>query len=509
MENIYIILFQFIDYMALAGFYFVTKNASEPCLHILQLEGYESADYLKWLKENRSLLGKKLSQEKTPLVWTDRAKRLFGVHSSILLVIGLILSISSLIFSKIIGYEIATAAYLVGLFIAYNLRAYIMVLANKINKPREEKINMGFYNMALEKIKSRKKSGLVVVGITGSYGKTSTKFMLQTILSEKLKTMTTPSSFNTPMGLSKVINNDLTDDIEVFVAELGAKKIGEIKEVADLVQPEIGILTAIGPTHMHMFKTIENIQKTKYELIEALPKNGLGIFNYDNEYVKPLADREDVRVFRYGLENNEKLALFAKDIEVFERGSKFKLVWKDKEMACSTKVLGKHNISNILAAASCALNLGLSLEEIKNGIEKIEPVEHRLSLVENESQIVIIDDAFNSNPVGARAALDVLSNFKEGRKIVITPGMVELGDMEEEENKIFGKELARVCDFIILVGKKRTLPIQEGIREENFKEENLFVAGSLNEATQILGHLTRPGDVVLFENDLPDSYSEE
>ena len=155
------------------------------------------------------------------------------------------------------------------------------------------------------------------------------------------------------------------------------------------------------------------------------------------------------------------------------------------------------------------MELGLTLEEIRRGIEKVEPVEHRLNLVDNGNGIIVIDDAFNSNPVGARAALDVLSNFKEGRKIVITPGMVELGDMEEEANYTFGKELAEVCDFVILVGKKRTLPIQNGLKDVNFPEEGLFVAGTLTEATEILGHLSRPKDVVLFENDLPDNYSEE
>lgn len=485
------------------------QKLSVSCLHILQLEVYDSDKYMKWVEKNRSMLGKKLKEEKTPLVWTDRAKRLYDTHKNILLLLVADAIIIEILFVKYTKIYYAAIVYLCILFVIYFKMPKIMKMSNNINRPREEKINMGFYNQAKDKIKDLKSKGLTVVGITGSFGKTSTKFMLETILKEKYNALTTPGSYNTPMGLSKVINNDLNESVEVFIAELGAEKIGEIEEVATLVQPTVGIITAIGPTHMHLFKTIENIQKTKYELIEALDEDGISIFNYDNDYVKPLADRERVKTIRYGIEKNDKLNVYAENIEVYERGSKFALHAGGESIECTTKVLGKHNISNLLAAASCALELGLTLEEIRRGIEKVEPVEHRLNLVDNGNGIIVIDDAFNSNPVGARAALDVLSNFKEGRKIVITPGMVELGDMEEEANYTFGKELAEVCDFVILVGKKRTLPIQKGLKGANFPEEGLFVAGTLSEATEILGHLSRPKDVVLFENDLPDNYSEE
>lgn len=150
--------------------------------------------------------------------------------------------------------------------------------------PIENKINQGFYNSAQGKIKARE--DLTVVGITGSFGKTSTKFIVGTILGERFNVLNTPESYNTPMGLSKVINNDLNDDHEVFIAEMGARNIGDIKEVAELCQPNLGVITSIGPVHIETFKNVDNIMKTKYELIEELPSDGVAIFNYDNEHLK-------------------------------------------------------------------------------------------------------------------------------------------------------------------------------------------------------------------------------
>ena len=330
-----------------------------------------------------------------------------------------------------------------------------------------------------------------------------------TILSEKFNVLNTPESYNTPMGLSKVINNTLNPNHEVFVAELGAKVIGEIREVAELVQPKIGVLTSIGPVHIETFKNIDNIMKTKYELIEELPTDGVAIFNYDNEYIKKIADKTFKEKLLYGLEDIEMLDIYADDIVVSELGSTFTL--RDKEgnnISCTTKLLGKHNIYNILAGACVAKTLGLSFEEISRGIAKIEPIEHRLNIINPGTGIIIIDDAFNSNPIGTKAALDVLSQFKEGKKIIVTPGMIELGEMEEAANREFGVNIGKVCDYVILVGEKRTKPIYEGIMETNYKEANIFVVNNLEEATSQIGKIAKPKDVVLFENDLPDNYSE-
>lgn len=487
----------------------MTKKAKYH-LNIIQLNEYNNDKYRDWIKNNFSKAYSPFDEKtdsKTPLVMTDRAKRLLATYMNVYRALVVVVLLAILCFTN---YRITVYAGIIFLIIALFIQPQMMLLANSINLPKEKKINMGFYTSAQDKIKRLKaESGLKVIGITGSFGKTSVKFFTSTMLDEKFRVQNTPSSYNTPMGLSKVINNELDSSKEIFLAELGAYKPGEIHEVASLVQPDIGVITAIGPTHMQMYKTIENIMKTKYELIEDLDENGTAIFNYDNEYVRELADKTTKKTIRYGTKDFMKLDYYAKDIEVSERGSTFTLVSKEKgSIECTTKLLGEHSVQNLLASVAIGMELGMTLEEVKDRIEKIESVEHRLNLIEGQGGVIVIDDAFNSNPVGFRAALKVLSQFKAGKKIIITPGMVELGDMEEEENYKVGKEIAKVCDYAILVGIKRTEPIKRGLIDSGFDEGKIISVRSLNDATAELGKITAPRDVVLFENDLPDSYEE-
>lgn len=517
-------------------------------LHMMQLEGYKDQNYLKWLSGNKDkVYPKKLrltinilavitiftgaivnpyviyvyaiiwagamfysvnfkkEDTKIELNYTDRAKRLFMVNAIVNVAL---LALGLAIYTYFIP-EFKAFIPLMLLFstLIYYMNPYTLLLANKIMRPVEAGINKYFFDNAKKRVESFE--GLNIVGITGSYGKTSVKFIASTIVEEKFNTLKTPESYNTPMGVSKVINEELNNSHETFIVEMGARNIGDIKEMSILVSPKIGILTSIGPTHLETFKNIENIMKTKYELIEALPSDGIAIFNYDNKYVKKLADKTFKEKIIYGMNNIKELDIYATDIEVSEVGSTFTLGYKSGEsIKATTKLLGEHNISNILAGVALGKTLGLSLEEIASRISKIEPIPHRLQLITPGTGVTIIDDAFNSNPVSSKAALDVLSKFKEGRKIIITPGMIELGDDEWKENHEFGKNIAKVCDFAILVGPKRTKPIQDGIKKQGFAPDSLFVVDSLDKATQVLGKLTRPKDVVLFENDLPDNYNE-
>lgn len=483
------------------------SKKSKYFLHMVQLEKYEAENYKKWIKSNREkayTYGINKEQMKKPLVFTQRARRLYRVNLLINLLFLLIMPI-------FYGLESRNMLSLLALpllaLLIYRQQADIMYLSNLIMLPIENRINMGFYRSAQDKIKARE--DLKVVGITGSFGKTSTKFVVEGILKSKFNVLNTPESYNTPMGLSKVINNDLRDEHEIFIAEMGARNIGDIEEVSKLCQPNIGILTSIGPVHMETFKNIDNIMKTKYELIDELPTDGVAIFNYDNDYIKKLADKTFKEKILFGFEDVENLDIYADEIVVSELGSSFNL--KDKEgnsVRCTSRLLGKHNIYNLLAGAAAAKALGLDLEEICQGIAGMEQIPHRLNIVDSDRGLIVIDDSFNSNPIGTRAALDVLSQFKEGKKIVVTPGMVELGDMEEEANREFGKNMGKVCDYVILVGKQRTEPIYKGLMDVNFNPDNVFVVSNLDEATAYIEKLAKAKDVVLFENDLPDNYNE-
>lgn len=452
-------------------------------------------------------LGNKTKYEsKKPLVFTSRAKRLYAISLALVAADYLIVLLLVKLFLKDVSDYFPLWAGM--LSVVYYFCSYYMAGAIYIANPIEKNINQNYYTVASNKIKNMK--NVKSIGITGSYGKTSTKFFTATILSEKYKVLNTPESYNTPMGISKIINNDLDENFDIFIAELGATKIGDIDEVAKLTNPEIGIITSIGPCHLETFKSIDNIMRTKYELIENLPDDGVAIFNYDNEYVKKLADKTFKEKILYGIENIEDTDVFATDIKVSSKGSIFSLCINGLgTIECETRLLGAHNIHNILAGAAIAKVMGLTLQEIKMGISKIESVEHRLQLIDPGTGVIVIDDAFNSNPDGAKAALDVLDSFKENRKIIVTPGMVELGEIEEKENEKFGENIAKVCDIAILVGKKRTTPIYNGLKRKTFNESNLYVVNSLDEASELMKTLTKVGDVVLFENDLPDTYNEK
>ena len=424
-----------------------------------------------------------------------------------------------------------------------------MIISNWFASPLETAIANRYKQKAYNILNKKEYKHLIKIGITGSYGKTSTKYILKTILEEKYNVLATPGSFNTSMGNVRVIREQLKPEHEVFISEMGARKKHDIQEICDFVRPHIGIITSIGAQHLETFKTIDNVAKTKGELLLGVKnKNSNGIEYNQYESIISIAKRmfaivkqennenetdtnrllEDGAVFLnkdggkceelYKNDSHERKYLFSaddKDADIYAKniksgpeGSEFTVVSeKYKEYNCKTKLLGKHNVQNIIGAIAIAEYMGLTKEQIQSGVSKIEPVEHRLQLLPSTNGTIVIDDAFNSNPIGSKAALDVIKEFS-GTKIIVTPGMVELGAEENKLNKEFGKQMADVVDYAILVGPNHTKPIQEGLKEKNFNDMNIYVVSNLDEATQKLGQITKAGDVILFENDLPDSYNE-
>jgi UDP-N-acetylmuramoyl-tripeptide--D-alanyl-D-alanine ligase len=312
------------------------------------------------------------------------------------------------------------------------------------------------------------------------------------------------------MGVCRVINESLGADHEVFIAEMGAYRRGDIKELSDFVHPTIGILTAIGPQHLERFKTIDHIQATKYELIEALPASGVAIFNNDDPRCRVLANRTThVRVVRYGLETTgQSLDLWAQSIALGSKGLSFTMVSRDgSRIDVRTILLGRHNILNILGASCAALAIGLPLADLARAIHDLPAVPHRLQLLDNGSGVTVIDDSYNSNPIGAMEALEVLGSFTTGQRILVTPGMVELGPLEAQLNEELGAKAAAVCDYVVLVGVERTKPLAAGLQAKNFPPDKIRVVRDLKGATIVLPTIVGAGDTVLFENDLPDLYS--
>jgi UDP-N-acetylmuramoyl-tripeptide--D-alanyl-D-alanine ligase len=516
--------------------YFSVKAKKD--IHMLQLNSYQINRYFTWLSKNRKQIFmfkdlipvialiflwagnywlwslawilcyglltlvsvRKKTVEKKKLVITSRVKRLIvtiGVLWAALLVILYSFKILDSIPHQLIAWG---CLVILGVF-SY----FVILLADLINLPIEKLISGWYVNDAKSKLKLMPR--LTIIGITGSFGKTSTKYILNRILSERFNVLMTPESYNTPMGVVKTIRTMLKPIHEIFIVEMGAKRRGDIKEICDLVSPRYGILTSIGEQHLETFQNIDNIVRTKFELVDSLPPGGgVAFLNYDNPYIR---GREvDKKIIRYGIDS-DKLDYWVEDIHFDVKGSTFTICKYNREKkVLQTKLLGVHNILNIAAAVSVASELGVDFEAIAYAVRTIEPVPHRLELKAMANGRTIIDDAFNSNPEGAGKALQVLKTFNSQNKILITPGMVELGAKEFQYNKEFGMQAADACDFIILVGPKRTIPIQEGLKEKKYPQDRLFVAGSLAEALQKMRSIADEGSVVLFENDLPDTYNE-
>ena len=381
----------------------------------------------------------------------------------------------------------------------------VVILADIILIPVEKMIQQRYINDAKRILRSM--PDLKVVGITGSYGKTSTKHYLTRILSEKYDVLMTPGSYNTPMGVVRTIREMMKPYNQVFVCEMGAKQRGDVREICDIVHPRWGIVTAVGPMHLESFKTIENVRDTKFELVDALPSDGVAFINNDFEYCSSRAVR-NVRTVRYGIVNTEGCDYVAKDIVYSPTGTDFRICGPDGfELELSTRLLGECNISDILGAVCIALSLGVSPEKIRYAVASIGQVEHRLSMKQTPGGVTIIDDAFNSNPSGSRMAVDVLSHFrKNGKTIIITPGMVELGAEQYNLNKELGKYIGENVDIAIVVGEYNRDAIVSGIRESGMDEEKLIIVDSFNEAQKRLAPILASGDTVLYENDLPDTF---
>lgn len=382
----------------------------------------------------------------------------------------------------------------------------VVALAGLLAWPVEKAISECYFRDAQRRL--LKNPNLVRIGITGSYGKTSVKHILGTLLSEKYPTLITPASYNTPMGVSRAIRQGLTPSYQIFIGEMGARHVGDIKEMCRLVRPTIGLITSVGPQHLETFKTVERVAKTKYELIEALPEKDSHAYFYDDGAFVTEMYQKTAKPKTLCGKNPETAGCWYGDVRVSGEGSAFMLHIGGKgSVECHTRLLGEHNIQNIVLAAAVASDLRLTLKQIAHGIEKLQPVKHRLELVSSPGSFTIINDAFNSNPVGAKAALQVLKGFPR-RRIIITPGMVELGHEEAEYNRAFGREMAGCVDIAIIVGKNRAAPIIEGLKEAGFPEADIHRVDSLNQSTELLRSLVLPTDTVLYENDLPDHYQE-
>lgn len=425
---------------------------------------------------------------KKPLVYTARVKRMLATYT----VVCILISVLCVHFD----YVGLTALLL-------PLSGFMLLLANLINYPFEQAVRGYFINDAKKILKARKGT-LVVIGITGSYGKTSTKFFLTELLSQKYNVLMTPASFNTTMGVVRVIREMLKPSHEIFVCEMGARTVGEIKEICDIVMPTYGIITSIGPQHLETFHSIENIVKTKFELADAVGENDHMVLNADNRYIY---DRRYCDKYTYYGMTNTDAAYFGEDLVATSDGTSFNLRFPDGDViALSARLLGQHNAMNIIASVAIADKFEIPRKDIVRAVRMLNPVPHRLQLVDG-GDVTIIDDSFNSNPIGSRSALEALAVF-DGVRVLVTPGMVELGESQSFLNYEFGVLAGKICQYIYVVGEVNYESIYNGVFSTGFDvDKRLIRVKSPEDAIfRVRSLRTDYPKIILLENDLPDNF---
>jgi len=397
-------------------------------LYLLQLEEYDLKRFNDWLRRYPDRI---VLEKKSHLNWTPKARVLFAFSNIF----------NSLTFGRYPESALKTAAHIF---------SPIDLLSKKILVYRA-------------KIKRDKKRNLTVIGVTGSYGKTTTKDVLTHILNHKYQVLKTEGNYNTPLGVAKIITQNLKLEHEIFVCEMAAYQPDDIKTIAKIIKPKIGIITAIGPMHFERFGSMENILKTKLELIESLPKDGIGFLPEE-------------------LKTRIKNSDFAARIDFFS--SKEDLFIK----------IGK--------------NFDMSQEETLGYLKTMPPTPHRQEIIKASSDIIIIDDTYNSNPSGFTSALEILKNTNAKRRILVTPGMIELGEKQFELNKNAAKSAAQIADYVIIVGETNKKALDEGLKEElkNDFKKKVFWAPNLDSTKSRLSEITLPNSAILLENDLPDHY---
>lgn len=436
-----------------------------------------------------------------PLVFTARAKRLMASFVSLNIVLILLLGL--------LGHLICPCGVnLTFIFIpiVFTLLPEAVSLAILVNKPLEKSIAKRYIKKCTIKIAEKQ---LIKIGITGSFAKTTTKNILTTLLNQKYNAYCTPSNYNTPLGICKAVNN-LPEDCEIFIAEMGARRVGDIKELCDIVKPTYGIITGVGSQHLGVFKSRDNIYNAKKELADFVRNvGGEMVFNAANEYTRKMyeeygGDKKTAISSSEYLPKSSEKNIWIEKVECNSRGLQFELHIGSESSKCNCKLIGEHNLDNILICVQMAVNLGLNIVQIAKGISEIAPVEHRLQTIELPSGITIIDDSYNSNESGAKLALQALNMF-EGRKVVATQGIVEMGEEQKRVNFELGENIAAVADIAILIGVNSD-DIRLGLLSEGYCDKNIYVVEHLDNAKELFGAMLKKGDVLLLQNDLPDNY---
>lgn len=492
-------------------------------IHIFQLNYYMPDTQIKWSIKNWKKFLSIFLLNAFSIISIWKLNKIGLILASLFLLINLILVIEKNVKKKIaytkkvirffitnylilaiLGFVfIHNSNVLTTLFLSLNaILPLYMIFISYINKPIDKIINNYYVNDAKKILNSM--PNLKIIAITGSYGKTSMKNYLAKILSTKYNVLYTPGNFNTLLGITRTIRTYLKPTHEIFICEVGIDRVGQMDKIIKLINPNHCMITAIGPQHLETFKTQENIINSKLKLIDGLKDGGLAFLNLDNSYLQQVAKKDNY--VGYGIEHTLKNKLKISNIQYTNKGIEFDITKDQASYTFNSKLLGEHNLINLFGAITVADFLNVPIKEIINSVKHIQSVEHRLNLIPG-TEFNLIDDSYNSNPVGASNALKVLREMN-GFRILITPGMVELGEKQYDYNYKFGTLATKCADYIILVNKEQTLPIYNALIDEKYPESNFLVVDTFNIALEKAKELATNGKskYILIENDLPDNY---
>ena len=442
---------------------------------------------------------------KKELVLTPRMRRLLGTTMVLAAVVAGLVCVALQVAPSWLGGVAATVA--AALLTAVTM--VLLALANAINAPVEAQVRRGFLRRARRRLEAFHP---LVIAVAGSYGKTSTKHILAHMLERYGPTLATPKSFNTLMGVCRTVNDHLEERHRTFVVEMDAYASGEIASICALVHPRHALLTSVGPQHLERFGTIERIGAALYETIESLPPQGFAVVYAGDGPTAALAARARAaghEVIRYGIEGDAgDPEVIARNVRITGAGSRFTWRWSAAGLEHDVVVplLGRHQVLNVSAALATVHCLGMPLEPALDAVASLRPVDHRLQLVATGNAITVIDDSYNANPVGVHNGLEVLAELEVRSRILVTPGLVELGSVEDAENRHYGEHAARVCDHVIVMDARPGRALREGLRAGGLADDHVHVVRSLAQATEVIGRIAGAGDAVLFANDLPDTY---
>ena len=473
-------------------------------LYLLQLENYQYFRFLKVLVKRGFFPPKTGSRHS--LVWTTKAKLLmmisFGLHLGLVLTIGLIFGMEKNLYGclvMILIFMILSLDYYVwfggALILIYPIDGLVkqMVVKKAVNK--------------LNKMKNLK-----VIAIAGSYGKTTMKEVLKSVLQEEFETLAVPDSVNTPVGIARFIDQRVNRDTQVLILEMGEYYEGDIHGLCEMFKPNIGVMTGINESHLERLGDIGATIRTIFELASGIDKEGFLVLNADDSRIK-----ENYKKFTngqelvfYSSEGSDLTGYRVKNQQFLtdELVNRFELdTGADHLGKFESKILGEYIIGTVGAAAMVGLRLGMNRDKIEKGVKNISPVKHRLEPIFNREQdILVIDDSYNGNPDGVREAIKLLAKFKDRRKVYLTPGLVETGKKAKEIHLEIGKQLGKTADLVILIENSVTPSIIEGLRLVDFDSKNVIKFASAKEAHESLGSILKRHDVILFQNDWGDQY---